>query len=87
MILSGNTNVGTAAVALGTVCVNPSRIHLTNQDNTKTVYIGASTVGTADGYQLLKEQTLVFDLNPAERLYGASTDAGGHIISWIQQVG
>lgn len=86
MILSGNTNVGTAAVALGSACVNPSRIRLTNVDNTKTVYIGASTVGTADGYQLLKGEVLEFQLNPAERLYARSTDNVGHVISWLQQV-
>ena len=85
MIFSGTNNVGTAAVALGSVCVNPSRIHITNLDNTKTVYLGASTVGTADGYRLLKQQSLEFDLNPAERLYALSS-SGGHLVTWLQQV-
>lgn len=85
MIIAATTSVGTAAVPLGTACTNPSRIHITNLDNTKTLYLGASTLGTATAYQLLKEQSLEFDLNPGERLY-ALTSSGTHAVTWLQQV-
>ena len=83
-ILSGVSVVGTAAVHLDSSSVNPIKLHVHNDDNTATVYLGGSDVTVATGYKLLKEESLVFDLNPGEALYAISSKAD-HNISWLRQ--
>ena len=83
-ILSGVTSVGTAAVHLDSSSVNPIKLHVHNDDNTSTIYLGGSAVTVETGYKLLKEESLVFDLNPGEALYAISSKAD-HNVSWIRQ--
>lgn len=83
-ILSGVSTVGTAAVHLDSSSVNPIRLHVHNNDNTSTIYLGGSAVTIATGYQLLKEESLEFILNPGEALYAISSKAD-HAVSWLRQ--
>lgn len=83
-ILSGVTTVGTVAVHLDSSSINPIKLHVHNDDNTSTIYLGGSAVTVATGYKLLKEESLIFDLNPGEALYAISSKAD-HDVSWIRQ--
>lgn len=84
MITNGHVSIGTAATALDGVWQNPSRITIHNLDNTDSCYLGNGTVTTANGLELMKQQTLQFDLAPLEQLYAVSTKTG-HVISWLRQ--
>ena len=83
-ITSGQTSVGTAATQIDGRWQNPSRITIHNLDNTDSVYLGNSTVGTATGLELMKQTTLQFELEPLEVMYAVSTKTG-HKISWLRQ--
>lgn len=84
MITSGQVAIGTAATAIDGVWQNPSRITIHNLDNTDAVYLGANGVTTTSGLELMKQQTLQFDLQPLEQIWAVSSKAG-HIISWLRQ--
>lgn len=84
MIASGQTSIGTAAVAIDGVSTNPSRITLQNLDNTDTMFIGGTAVSTTNGLGLLKLETLQIDLGPNEQLYAVSSKTG-HSIAWLRQ--
>lgn len=84
MITNGQTSIGTAATALDGVWTNPSRITIHNLDNTDACYLGNSSVTTSTGLELMKQQTIQFDLAPLEQIYAVSTKAG-HSISWLRQ--
>lgn len=83
-ITSGQTTVGTVATYLTGADSNPAYVHIHNNDNTKTAFIGGASVGTANGLSLLKEDSLDFYLHPGNALY-AITSSGTHVISWLRQ--
>lgn len=85
MITSGTQTVGTIAVAIDGIAASPCHIHIRNNDSTKTLYIGGSTVTTANGLPIDKLTTLDFDLPAGEQLYMISTDTG-HSVSWLRLV-
>jgi hypothetical protein len=84
MVTSGQIAVGTAAVAIDGVSTNPSRITISNVDNTDAVYIGGASVTTANGFGLQKLEMIQFDLAPLEQLYAVATKTG-HTVSWLRQ--
>jgi hypothetical protein len=84
MISSGHTSVGTAAVAVDGVSVNPSRLTIHNQDNSDTIYIGGAEVTTSTGLGLVKLETIQLELQPLEQVYVVSSKSG-HTISWLRQ--
>lgn len=85
MISSGQTTVGSAAVQIGGSSANASILHVANVDNTKTLYLGNSNVGTANGYPLYKLERADFDLQPGEHLYAVSS-GDAHVVAWLRQV-
>lgn len=84
MLSAGTTVVGVVPVLVDGLSVNPFRLHLHNNDNTDAIYLGGSTVTTANGLQLAKEDSIELILNPLEALYAVSTKAG-HVLSWLKQ--
>jgi len=84
MIINGVTTVGTAATLIDGLEVNPFRLHLHNNDNTDSVYLGGSAVTTATGLKLSKEDSIELIINPLEALYAISNKAG-HSVSWLKQ--
>lgn len=84
MITNGQTSIGTAASAIDGVWTNPSRITIHNLDNTDACYLGNDSVTVLNGFELMKQTTLQFDLAPLEQLWAVSAKAG-HKISWIRQ--
>ena len=83
-LTSGQTTVGTVAVQIDGADENPSFIHLHNNDNTKTLYLGGEGVTTSTGLALLKEDSIDLVLYPGNQLYGV-TSSGTHTVSWLRQ--
>lgn len=85
MIQSGIVSVGTVATAIDGVHHNPSRIIISNDDNTDTLFLGGSNVGTANGLHVEKLEKVQLELAPLEQVYVISSKIG-HSISYLRQV-
>lgn len=84
-LVSGNTTVGTSATLIdGIAWHNPVLLHIHNQDNTDTVYVGGPDVTTSNGLELDKHGSLEITLHQANQIYCVSSKTG-HSISWIAQ--
>jgi hypothetical protein len=84
-LFSGNTTVGTAATLIdGVAWQNPVVMHIHNNDNTDSVYIGGPDVTTSNGLKLLKEDSIEITLHQANQIFCVSSKSG-HVISWIAQ--
>jgi hypothetical protein len=81
-ITQGQTTVGTAAVAINTAQANHGFLHITNQDNTDTVFIGGAAVTTTTGHGILKSDSVDLQCYANQVFYAISTKAG-HTISWV----
>lgn len=83
-ITSGQITVTTSRVQVDGCSHNSSRLHIHNNDNTNTLYLGGSSVTTSTGLQLLKLDSIELQINPGESLYAISS-SGSHLISWLRQ--
>lgn len=83
-ITSGQQTIGTTRQLVDGISPNPSRLHVHNNDNTDTIFLGNETVTTSTGLQLLKLDSIELTLNAGESLYAVST-SGSHTISWLRQ--
>jgi hypothetical protein len=83
-ISSGQVVVGLTPIGINGVSRNPSRIHVHNNDNTKVLYLGGSSVSTTNGLALQKLESIELTLNAGEALYAIS-ETGTHTISWLRQ--
>lgn len=82
---TGQLTVGTVATQLDGTSNSNWQIHISNDDNTDTLYIGNGDVSTSNGLRLYKLEKLVLNMNPGETLHVVSTKAG-HAMSWMKQV-
>lgn len=82
---TGQLSVGTTAVQLDGTSNSNWQIHISNDDNTDTLYIGNGDVTSSNGLRLYKLEKMILDMNPGETLHVVSTKAG-HSISWLRQV-
>jgi hypothetical protein len=83
-LASGTVAVGTAATQINGASANPMRLHIANNDNTDTLYLGASNVTVNTGLVLGKLERIEFELNAGERIFAVSSKAG-HVLSYITQ--
>ena len=84
-LFSGTTTVGTAATLIdGVAWQNPVVMHIHDNDNTETVYLGGPDVSTSNGLRLLKQDSLEITLHQANQIYAVSSQSG-HVVSWIAQ--
>ena len=81
-ITNGVTSVGTVAIALHPSKNMPGTLHIANQDNTDTVYLGGPGVTTATGHPLEKLTSEQYPVYPEQVMYAVSGKAG-HNVSWI----
>ena len=71
MSLNGSVvTVGTAATAIATGKVGVSWVYLHAPAGGNTIFVGPSTVTTANGYELHKGETATFWLAENDVLYG-----------------
>ena len=78
---NGAITVGTAATLISHAEVNPGQLHVSNLDNTDTVFVGNASVTVNAGHALAKSSSEDFFIYPGESMYAISTKAG-HIISY-----
>jgi len=75
-INNGLIAVGTAATLISHAGVNPGQVHISNLDNTDTIFVGNATVVVNTGHALPKSASEDFDLYPGQSIYAVSTKAG-----------
>ena len=75
-ITNGSIAVGTAASLVSHAGVNPGTLHISNLDNTDTIFIGDATVVVNAGHALQKSASEDFDIYPGQTIYAVSTKAG-----------
>lgn len=83
MITNGQQSVTATATMIDGRSPKYSRLYIHNEDNTKAVYIGNSSVTVANGYHLLKEESVEIYLPPLNDLFVIS-DGTPHTISWLR---
>ena len=84
-ISSGQVAVGTAAVQLNGTSNSMWRIHIHNNDNTDTLFMGGSDVTTSNGLRLPKLDSIELQMNAGDSVWVVSTKTG-HAASWLKQV-
>ena len=86
MLTTGQVTVGTAVPSqIDGSSASNTWLTIHNVDNTKTLYLGDSTVTTLSGLPLLKQETIQIALAPGEALYAISS-GGDHVLAWLRQV-
>lgn len=83
-IVSTQVTCGTGATLLVTADVDGCRVIVHKQQN-HSIYLGGSTVTTANGFLFDHDGTIDIHLNAGEKLYGCS--ASGTEIAYIMTVG
>lgn len=83
-ISTGQTLVGVIPIQIDGISTNPSRLHIHNMDNTKTLFIGNGDVSIANGLGVQKLDSVEITLNPGESLYAIS-ETGSHLVTWLRQ--
>lgn len=81
-ITQNNVQVGTAVVQLNNPQVMPGIVHITNLDNTDTVFVGGSAVTTSSGHGIEKSAHIDLQIYPGQVLYAVSNKTG-HNVSWV----
>lgn len=81
---SGQITVGLTPTQIDGQSPNPTVLHISNNDNTQAVYIGADNVQVLGGLRLEKLERITITLHPGEALYAIS-EKEGHIISFLRQ--
>ncbi len=81
-ITQGQVSVGTAASQLNSPQAMPGIVHITNQDNTDTVFVGGLGVTSATGYGILKSDHIDVQIFAEQVLYAISSKPG-HTVSWL----
>ena len=80
-ITNGSIAVGTAATLITTCGVNPGTLHISNLDNTDTIFLGGSTVVVNAGHTLLKSQSDDFIVYAGQQMFAVSTK-NGHSVAF-----
>ena len=81
-ITAGSVAVGTVATQLNTSYSMPGVLHVSNLDNTDTVFIGGATVTINNGHALQKSSSEDFTVPPSQSFYAVSSKTG-HSVSFL----
>ncbi len=80
-ITNGAITVGTVATLVSHAGVNPGQLHVSNLDNTDTVFVGGPAITVNAGHALQKSASEDFVMYPSQSMYAVSTKAG-HAVSF-----
>jgi hypothetical protein len=75
-ITNGSIAVGTAATLITHSGVNPGQLHVSNLDNTDTIFVGGATVAVNTGHALQKSSSEDFVMYPGQSMYAISSKTG-----------
>jgi hypothetical protein len=73
---NGSITVGTVATLVSHAGVNPGQLHVSNLDNTDTVFLGGPAITVNAGHALQKSSSEDFVIYPSQSMYAVSTKAG-----------
>lgn len=82
-ITTGTQIVGLTRAQIDGNSVNWTMITIRNNDTTKTLYLGNSTVTVANGLPIDKLSTQTLEIPPGQSLYIVS-ESGDHSVSWLR---
>ena len=80
-IANGSITVGTVATLVTHAGINPGEVHISNLDNTDTIFIGDATVAVNAGHALPKSATVDFTIYTGQSIFAVSSKAG-HSVSF-----
>ena len=80
-IANGSITVGTVATLVTHAGVNPGEVHISNLDNTDTIFVGGASVAVNSGHSLPKSATEDFTIYPGQSIFAVSSKAG-HIVAF-----
>jgi hypothetical protein len=75
VISSGQLTVGTVATLVDGTSTSDFRLTIHNMNNDDGIFIGGPGVTINDGMQLLKLETLQFQMSPSSELYAVANKA------------
>jgi len=81
-ITQGSATVGTVATQLNSAQAMPGMLHVSNLDNTDTIYLGGAAVTVGHGQVLKKSDETDINIFSEQVIYAVSTKAGHHV-SWL----
>jgi hypothetical protein len=82
-ITSGTQSIGTTRTQIDGNSVHWVSLTIRNNEDTKTLYVGNSTVTVGNGLPIDKTSTQTFEIPPGESLSMIS-DSGSHSVSWLR---
>lgn len=72
IITSGQVTIGTAPTLVDGTSTSDFRLTIHNMNNNHNIYLGGSDVTIANGLQLLKLETIQFQMSPSSELYAVA---------------
>ena len=81
-VYQGQVAVGTVAVVLNPSRAQPGVIHIVNQDNTDTLYVGSADITTSTGHAIPRGGDVEFLIYASTTIYAISSKTG-HSVSWM----
>ncbi len=82
-IIAGQITVGTTAVQIDGNSPGWSHFHIKNMDATKDLFVGTSTLTTANGFPVAKLESFEFDIPPGQSVYLLAS-SGEVQVAWIR---
>ncbi len=82
-ISSGTQVIGTTRSQIDGNSVHWVTLHIRNNEDTKTLYVGNNDVTVGNGLPIDKLSTQHFEIPPGESLSMIS-DSGTHSVSWLR---
>lgn len=84
MIRTGQITVGSTAVPVDGVSVDPMRLHIHNNDNTNNLVLGGSDVSLTTGLLIPKLDSIELTLNPGEQVWVMSSNSSIQVSYLVQ---
>ena len=75
-ITNGAVTIGTVATLIAHAGVNPGQLHVSNLDNTDTIFLGGPAITVNAGHALQKSASEDFPVYPGQSMYAVSTKEG-----------
>jgi len=79
---NGSITVGTVATLVTHAGVNPGEVHISNLDNTDTIFVGGATVAVNTGHALPKSASEDFSIYPGQSIFAVSSKSG-HAVAFL----
>lgn len=73
---NGSITVGTVATFITNAGVMPGQLHVSNLDNTDTIFLGGPAITVNAGHALQKSSSEDFVMYPGSTMYAVSSKAG-----------